>query len=145
MTAAIRADNPVRDRPAAGTQRFPRITALGVGGMFLALGVWAMVAPRSFFDTLAVFEPYNAHFVHDIGAFQLGLGAVLLIAAFVGDALLVALSGVAVAATAHLLSHVTDRGLGGTPSTDIPFFALIVVVLIGAAVSRARAAGRPGG
>lgn len=126
-------------------QRFPRIIAVGVGGMLLVVGVWALVAPRSFFDTLAVFEPYNVHFVHDIGAFQLGLGAVLLIAAFVRDALLVALSGVAVAATAHLLSHVVDRDLGGTPSTDIPFFALIAVVLIGAAVSRARAAGRAGG
>ncbi len=129
----------------AGTQRFPRITALVTGGMFVVLGVWALVAPRSFFDTVAVFEPYNAHFIHDIGAFQLGLGAVLLIAAFVRDALLVALSGVAVAATAHLLSHVIDRDLGGTPSTDIPFFAVIAVVLIGAAVSRARAAGRAGG
>jgi hypothetical protein len=39
-----------------------------------------MVDPRSFFTALAAFEPYNQHFIQDIGAFQIGLGAVLLLA-----------------------------------------------------------------
>ncbi|HUG83526.1 MAG TPA: hypothetical protein VMM13_03130 [Euzebya sp.] len=108
-----------------------------VGAMFVVFGVWALVAPQGFFDTVALFEPYNPHFIHDIGAFQIGLGAVLLLALFVADALLVSLAGVAVAATLHLVSHVIDRDMGGTPGTDIPFFAVISVVLIAAAATRA--------
>jgi multicomponent Na+:H+ antiporter subunit D len=52
-----------------------------------------MIAPTSFFEQAATFEPYNAHFIRDLGAFQIGLGAVLLLAAFSRDALLVALAG----------------------------------------------------
>lgn len=57
-------------------RRFPRAVAVGAGVFFLAFGLWAMVAPQSFFDPVARFEPYNQHFVQDVGAFQIGLGAV---------------------------------------------------------------------
>ena len=40
-------------------------------------GLWAFVTPKSFYDTVATFPPYNVHFIHDIGAFSIGLGAVL--------------------------------------------------------------------
>jgi hypothetical protein len=39
-----------------------------------------MVDPRSFFDTLTAFQPYNQHLLQDLGAFQVGLGVVLLLA-----------------------------------------------------------------
>ena len=39
--------------------------------------VWALAAPKLFFESVATFEPYNQHFVEDLGAFQIGLGAVL--------------------------------------------------------------------
>jgi hypothetical protein len=111
-----------------------------VGGLlFVGFGLWAFAAPRSFFDTVAVFEPYNAHFIRDIGAFQVGLGAVLLLATWWRDALLVALSGVAVGAAFHVVSHIIDRDAGGDPATDIPFFALIALLLAGGAVARALA------
>ena len=61
--------------------RFPRWIGLVGGVSLVAFGVWAMVGPRSFFDTLATFDPYNQHLIQDIGAFQIGLGAVLLLAA----------------------------------------------------------------
>lgn len=121
--------------------RFARVVAV-LGGLVFALpGVWAFVAPRSFFESAALFEPYNAHFLRDIGAFQLGLGAVLLFAAVVPDALLAALSGVAVGAVAHVLAHVLDRDLGGDPAVDIPAFTLVALVLVMAAVARARGRG----
>ncbi len=122
-------------------RRLPQVVAVLVGAMFLASGAWALVGARSFFDTVARFEPYNAHFIHDIGAFQLGLGAVLILGALLRDALLVVLWGVAVGAMAHLLSHVMDRELGGSPASDIPFSALVAVGLVAAAMVRA---GRPG-
>lgn len=33
-----------------------------------------MIAPRSSDLTVATFPPYNQHLLHDIGAFQIGLG-----------------------------------------------------------------------
>ena len=65
---------------SAGDHRWPRAVAIGGGIGFVAPGVWAMVDPRSFFTALAAFEPYNQHVIQDIGAFQIGLGAVLLLA-----------------------------------------------------------------
>lgn len=41
-----------------------------------------MISPQGFFETMADFEPYNAHLLQDVGAFQLGLGATLILAAF---------------------------------------------------------------
>ena len=120
------------------SEQFSRMVAILVGLVFAAAGLWALLAPRSFFEGAAHFEPYNAHFIRDIGAFQLGLGAVLLLAAWLRDALLAALAGVAVGAVAHLVAHVADRHLGGEPAVDIPAFAVIAVLLIAAAVARAR-------
>ena len=52
------------------------LTVLGAV-FYLFAGIWPLVDSRSFFDQLATFEPYNAHFLHDIGAFQVGIGATL--------------------------------------------------------------------
>ena len=56
----------------------------------LVLGLWAVVAPRAFYDNfpglgrvwVAVDGPYNEHLVRDVGALNLAL-TVLLVAAFV--------------------------------------------------------------
>jgi hypothetical protein len=117
-----------------------KIIAVVVGAAFLIFGLWAFFAPESFYETLATFEPYNEHFVRDIGAFQIGLGAVLLLGAYLRDALLVVLTGSAVGSVFHLVSHVIDRDLGGDPTTDIPFFAVMAVALIAGAVVRSRTA-----
>ncbi len=70
------------------------------GLITLALGVWALIDPSSFFDNVADWPPYNRHFIHDIGAFQVGLGAVLLFALiWRSDAVLAALGGAAIGAT----------------------------------------------
>ncbi len=99
-----------------------------------------MVAPQSFFDAVATFEPYNEHFLLDIGAFQLGLGAVLLLAALASrqDTLAVALIGVSVGSAAHTVSHILGRDLGGTPEVDIPVFFILTVLLVAGGVMRWR-------
>lgn len=125
-------------------QRAATLVAALAGAMFVAFGAWAFVAPRAFFDAVATFEPYNAHFLRDIGAFQLGLGAVLLLALVWRDTLLVVLAGVGIGAGFHLVAHVLDRGLGGSPATDIPTFAVVAVALGAAAVARAAVVRREG-
>jgi hypothetical protein len=97
-----------------------------------------MVDPRSFFEAVATFDPYNQHFVQDIGAFQIGLGAVLLLAGIPRrpDGLTVALIGVGVGAALHTVSHLVGRDLGGTPERDIPLFAGMTVLLLAAGALR---------
>src|ERR1700694_2419594 len=85
------------------------IILAGFGVFTVALGVWAMVAPHSFFDNIGHFEPYNRHFLHDVGAFQIGLGTAALFAlVWRGDAMLAVLGGVAAGATAHEIAHIAD-------------------------------------
>src|SRR5688572_33043369 len=112
---------------------FPRAVGVLGGVSFLAAGLWAMVGPESFFDAVATFEPYNQHFVQDIGAFQIGLGAVLLLSATDrGDALAVGLVGVGIGSAAHTVSHVIGRDLGGRPGLDIPLTAATSLLLLAA-------------
>ena len=127
------------DRSAVGNS-LPRAVAIVGGVGFVALGVWAMVDPRSFFEALARFEPYNQHFVQDIGAFQVGLGMVLLLAGVPvrADGLTVALVGVGVGAALHALSHIVGRNLGGAPEREILGFAGIAVLLLAAGWFRLR-------
>jgi hypothetical protein len=128
-------------RPATKSQQTgPRLIAILGGGFFLGSGFWAMVAPEAFFEAAAAFEPFNVHLIRDIGAFMVGLGAVLLLAAAkpTSDTLAVVLCGVGVGAVAHTASHVVDHDLGGTPVADIPLWTLLSLVLLWAGVTRWR-------
>jgi len=78
----------------------------------VALGVWALVGPESFSEFVN-FPPHR-HFVRDVGAFQLGIGVTLLLAAFRADGLVVALAGYLVGPAAHTVVHVLDPHLGGS-------------------------------
>ena len=114
-----------------------RVVAGGGGIVLVAVGLWAMLDARSFFDVIATYPPYNHHLLHDIGAFNLGLGATLLLALAWRDALLVGLTGVGIGATAHALAHWADQHLGGSP-LDPPLLSLFALVLVGGAVLRWR-------
>ena len=90
-----------------------------------------MIAPALFFESIALFEPYNRHFVQDIGAFQIGLGTTLLLAAFLNDdALAVALLGVGVGAASHVVSHAMGLDAGGDPIIDIPALSILGILLL---------------
>lgn len=110
-----------------------------VGGLSLLVpGVWAFVAPEGFAESIATFDPYNEHYLHDLGAFQIGIGVAALVALRWRDGAIVGLSGFVAATGVHAVSHVIDRDLGGR-AIDGP--SLIVLALLGLAalVSRARA------
>lgn len=117
----------------SGRARFVRWVTILAGAGFAIFGVWAYAAPASFYDTLATFEPFNTHFVRDIGAFQIGLGAVLLLSLLRTSTASVVLGGTGIAAALHAAGHVIDRDLGGSPTSDIPTFAVLAVALLVAA------------
>ena len=114
-----------------------RIAAFG-GIVLVVFGLWAMVEPKSFFEQLARFEPYNQHFLQDVGAFQLGLGAVLLLALRYSDSLASGLLGVGIGSSAHVVSHAVGTDLGGSPAIDIPALAILSGLLVVGGVMRVR-------
>lgn len=102
-----------------------------VAAVPIVTGLWAMIAPESFFVTIAPYPPYSRHLLHDIGAFELGLGGCLVLGVFVRDALLAVLGGNAIGGTAHFLSHVIARTIGGHASDPVVtgMFALVLILL----------------
>jgi MYXO-CTERM domain-containing protein len=102
----------------------------------LGLGLWAFLDPPSFAG-FADFPPYNEHLIHDAGAFQIGIGAALLVALWWPDGLVVALTGFAVASGLHTIAHAIDRHLGGHDS-DVPSLALLTLVALAAITARIR-------
>ena len=109
------------------------LTALGAA-FFLIFGLWPFFDARSFFDQIADFEPYNAHFLHDVGAFQVGIGATLAIALWRRtDAIFAALAGAGIGALFHVVAHIRDRDLGGSDSDTVVLAVVAVLLLTGAA------------
>jgi hypothetical protein len=117
------------------THTFRRAVVVLAAVFWLGGGVWAFVAPRSFFDTLATFRPYNRHLLHDIGAFQIGIGATLVAALVWRDPIRVVLSGVAVGSILHVVAHLLDHNLGGR-GTDVPGLALFALLVTAGALVR---------
>jgi hypothetical protein len=114
-------------------RRVVRAIALLAAAFYTIFGAWALGFPRSFFDTVAMFPPYNEHFVHDLGAFQLGLGAAMLAGLAIRASLVAVLVGVVVGSVLHAAAHVVDRHLGGQPTDPWMlglFAALVVLALI---------------
>lgn len=111
-------------------------TALLSSASVLIFGVWAYLAPRSFADYIS-FDPYNEHLVHDVGAFQIGLGVAVLVAVISTDSLAAACSGFVAASALHTLSHYTDRHMGGHGS-DVSLLGLITILAVAGLVVHVR-------
>jgi hypothetical protein len=109
----------------------PGVTAaVVVSGLFmLALGIWAFFAPASFADFVEF--PYNRHLLHDVGAFQIGIGATLLLALLWADGVMVVLAGYVVGTSFHLASHIIDRHIGGHAYDPLVLSLLLVIGLAG--------------
>ncbi len=111
---------------------------MAVGALaFLTGGIWAFGWPRSFYEIVATFPPFNLHLFHDAGAFQLGIAAALIGALFWQDALFVGLLAGAVGTVVHAVSHIIDRNLGGNAS-DPWTLSLLALVMVTGTVLRLR-------
>jgi di/tricarboxylate transporter len=115
-----------------------RLVAIVVGTTFVVQGTWAFVDPRSFYDTLATFEPYHPHFLRDIGTALVGVGAAAVVAALHPRPLVAGLAGLTAFQVLHLVSHVIDIDRGGNPGTDIPLFSLLASLTAAALVFELR-------
>ncbi|MCA1726989.1 MAG: hypothetical protein LC722_04880 [Actinobacteria bacterium] len=118
-------------------RRFVTVVAWGAALTFLVTGAWAFLAPRSFFDVVATYPPYNVHLFHDLGAFQLGIGAALVAGLLGRGGLATGLWGAAAGTVVHALSHVMDADRGGR-SSDPVLFGLLAAVIVAALVSAER-------
>ena len=109
---------------------FGEMAAVTIGGLFmLVLGIWAFFAPASFADFVAF--PYNRHLLHDVGAFQIGLGVAVLLALLWADGVMVVLAGYVVGTGFHLASHIIDRHIGGHGYDPLVLSLLVGVGLAG--------------
>ena len=97
---------------------------------YLVFGVWSFADPASFAAHIATFKPYNRHLMHDVGAFQVGLGVALVVALLPVGARTAALWGVAGASVLHAVAHFLDSELGGRGSDPwtLSLFAAAFVV-----------------
>jgi hypothetical protein len=112
------------------TQKRIAIVVAWIGALFfVGIGAWAFLAPHSFFTKLADFPPYNRHLFHDVGAFNLGIGAALLAGIAGRSGLAVGLWGAAVATSVHAVSHWVDADQGGR-STDPALLTLLAAFLV---------------
>jgi hypothetical protein len=130
-------DPVVRRPPFARPTVSPAVRAvLLIAGLFYGVfGLWAFFAPASFAEFVAF--PFELHLLHDVGAFQIGIGASLLLALLWSDGVMVALGGYVVGTTVHVISHIADRQLGGHV-TDAPALALLVVIGLAGMIARAK-------
>jgi hypothetical protein len=122
-------DHPMLHSAGSSSAFSRRATAAAAAisaASMLVFGVWALVLPDSFGQFIS-YPPFNRHLMHDVGAFQIGIGVSVALALWADDVMLVALSGFVVAGTLHTWSHYMDRALGGHGS-DVPVLGLLTLI-----------------
>ena len=122
-----------RDSHSLAPRRFVQAAAIAASAPWLFTGLVAVFDPRRFYDTFAVFAPYNSHFIRDIGTLEVGLSIAVVLAVLIDDAVLAVLLGFEVFQILHIWSHVLDRNHGGHPASDVALFSLLAL-LTGVAV-----------
>ncbi len=115
--------------PYGAAPTWVRLAFVALGIPNVVAGGWAVVAPRSWFDSFPGFDPalvaaeppYNAHLATDAGAGLLASGAVLLLAAWLGDRRsgVVATVAFALFAVPHAWYHVANPAPGLTGTEDV--------------------------
>lgn len=111
---------------------YVRVVTAALAVLLLGTGVWALLSPGSFADYVAF--PEHEHFLHDLGAFQIGLGLALALAVLWHDPIAVALATFVAANTIHAVNHATDLHMGGRDSD--PWLLAGLSVLAAMALAR---------
>lgn len=97
-----------------GADRYITVAILLAAAVMLGAGAWALAHPVSFAEFVEF--PENEHFVHDAGAFQVGIGLTLLLALIWRDPPAVVLAGFLLSNSIHAFNHASDLDIGGQDS-----------------------------
>jgi hypothetical protein len=108
-----------RTRMEPEVKRWVRLgVAVTLAAPQLVVGVWAVSAPKSWFESFPGFDPrlvaadppYNEHLATDVGAGFVAIGVVLLVAAIWANraAMAIALLGFAAFTLPHVVYHATS-------------------------------------
>lgn len=124
------------------------VTRIALGYLALVsaqIGVWALLAPQSFYDDfpglgrawVSVDGPFNEHLVRDVGALNLALAAVLVTAAIRLTRSMVTMAAIAslLWGVPHFVYHAVETEGYGTSDlvaslTGLAVFAAIPVALL---------------
>jgi hypothetical protein len=119
---------------------WPRAGLIFLGASNVVVGLWAQLAPKSFYDDFPGFGrhwvrvdgPYNEHLVRDVGGLNLALAVVTLAAAATLLPLLVRVAAVAwlVYGVPHFLYHLAnlDPLPGGDQAGEVVSLAVGVLI-----------------
>lgn len=132
MTTVDQHETQTRAAAAPTTDWYVVGVTLLSAALTLVAGVWALFWPGSFAE--AVKFPEHTHFLHDVGAFQIGIGVTLALAVLWRDALAVVLTGFLVGNTIHAANHAVDLDLGGRDSD--PWLLGLLSLLVAVALVR---------
>ena len=91
----------------------PGLVTVGIaafGAVELALAIWMIVAPRSFFTSIGPFSGYNPHYIRDAATFEAGLAFGLLVSAWHPSWRVPALGITLVQFALHSVNHLVDIG-----------------------------------
>jgi hypothetical protein len=128
---------------AGNIQRYRRefrAALVALGAPLVALGAWAVLAPRSWFDDfpglglhwVSAIGPYNEHLASDVGAFFLAIGGLQLFAAALLERRLVqgALGALLVYSAPHLAYHLTELDVYSTRDVVLNLITLGSIVVV---------------
>lgn len=120
---------------SAARPTIAQVVVVIAGITHLLVGLAMLLAPLWFFVMIGTFPPFNRHYTGDMGAFQLALGAGLLVAART-PAQYRLLIGIAAAGNLlHMLNHAYDAlishaSLGYWLSDTGPMLVLTLALLL---------------
>jgi hypothetical protein len=107
-----------------------RISIGVVAAVNLAIGLWAGIAPGSFYDELATYGAENGHFLGDIASAYLGMGIALLVAVYRASWRVPILAATALFWAIHALNHLGDID---EASSDAQGISDTILLALGAA------------
>lgn len=112
---------------------------------FGAIGLWAVAAPRSFYDSfpgagrawVAVDGPYNEHLVRDVGAFFAALAVATGFALVTRSATAIRVAGLAVAVFSfpHAIYHAATADLLPAVDATVSVTSLFLGAVLGVALA----------
>lgn len=110
-----------------------RVAVLLVGALHLATGALMLLAPRTFYDQVGTFPPFNAHYLRDLATWYVAFGVALLLAARRPAWRVPLLALVVLQYALHVVNHVIDVS-DPSPAWKGPV-TVVALVLIGAALA----------